>query len=291
MKRFFFLIFIVLLFSVSAFATAPKLETKEPSFAGFTGSFMKFGKVSSGNRSFTMSVSFGQWFFDVSGLANAGHNTDDLDILLEDITAVLAYYDAKGQTSSGESYQAGLFDLMVYLDDEPIKVSNLKFSLTGKATEGSKVLEQAKTWNFVQGSIFKNSKYSSNIMKAQAASVDKSDIAKEEAAAKKKVADSIAREKKRVADSIARVEKKAADSIAKIEKRKKDSIAAEKKKAAAAKRRAMEEDDDEDEPPVKKKRKKAADDDEPAKKKKKRKPAVEEDDDEPPVKKKKKKRD
>ncbi len=62
-------------------SVAPKLTDKEPLFIGFTGSFMKFGKVSGESRPFTMTVEYSPWFFTIKGNANAGHNTVDLDIL------------------------------------------------------------------------------------------------------------------------------------------------------------------------------------------------------------------
>lgn len=238
MKRILFLLSLVFMFfgvsesaqpaKNAASSSAPKLTTKEPSFAGFTGSFFKFGDVSGKNRPFTMFIEYKPWFFEISGLADAGRNTEDLDILLDNIVAVLAYYDAGGKAPDGTAYQAGLFDFMVYLDDEPIKVSNLKIALKSKAESGSATLEQAKTWNFELGKVFKTPKYSDAIVKAQASAMDKSDIAKEEAAAKKRVADSIAREKKRVADSIAREKQRVEDSIAKAKKQ----IAREKKRIA-----------------------------------------------------------
>ncbi len=209
--------------------TVPKLEAKEPSFIGFTGSFVNFGKITGNNRDFSMKVEYRPWFFEVSGKANASHNTPDLG---EDVIVVIAYYPAPGKTADGVNYQAGLFDLMIYLDDEPIKISDLNFTMIGKATEGSTVLEQAKTWNFQPGRVFKTSKYEAPIIKAQAAAFDKADIAREEAVARKREADSIAKEKKRVADSIAKEEKRVADSIAKEKKRVADSIAKEKKRVA-----------------------------------------------------------
>jgi len=260
-------------------ASAPKLTTKEPSFAGFTGSFFKFGNVSGANRPFTMSIEYKPWFFEVSGLANAGHNTEDLDILLEDIIGVLAYYDAQGKAPDGTDYQAGLFDFMVYLDDKSIKVSNLKIELKGKATQGSTVLGQAKTWNFEPGSVFKATKYSNEIVKAQAKAMDISDIEKEEAAAKKRVKDSIAAEKKRVDDSIAKEKKRVKDSIAAEKQRVDDSIAKEKKRVAKEKKRIADSIADAEELKKEEKRKAAA-----AKKKK------QEEEDEAPVKKKKKKK-
>jgi len=251
----------------AATGSIPKLETKEPSFAGFTGSFVKYGKVSGSNRSFNMSVEYRPWFFEVSGIANADYNTQDLD---EDVIVVLAYYDARGKTADGVNYQAGLFDLMIYFDDEPIKISNLNFKLIGEAAAGSEIIAQAKTWNFEQGRVFKTKKYDNAIIKAQAAALDKSDIAKEQAAAKKRAADSIAKEEKRVADSIAREEKRKKDSIAREGKRRRDSIEMERvadsiaefealkeqaKRRAAARKKVVEEDyDDEDyDPPPKKK--------------------------------------
>ncbi|MDR1829441.1 MAG: hypothetical protein LBQ76_01580 [Candidatus Fibromonas sp.] len=291
--------------------TAPKLETKDPSFTGFTGSFVSFGNISGEDRSFTMKVEYKPWFFEASGTANAKYNTPDLG---EDVIVVIAYYNALGKTADSTSYQAGLFDLMMYLDDEPVKISNLNFTMTAKAAAGSAVLAQAKTWNFEQGKVFKMPKYDAPIIKAQAAALDKSDIAREEAAAKKREADSIAKEKKRVSDSIAKVEKMKKDSIAKekkrvsdsiakvekmkqdsiakVEKARKDSIAAykkyvkdsvekaeqDKKKAAAAakkKKKVVEEDEEEDEPPKKK-----------TSSKKKKKAVEEDEEEEPPVKKK-----
>ena len=230
-----FLLSLVLLFISTALAQtagAPKLTTKEPSFMGFTGSFMKFGSVSGGGRPFTMLVEYKPWFFELSGVANAGHNTSDLDYLSDDIVVILAYYDALGKTSDGTTYQAGIFDFMLYLDDAPIKVSNLKITLKGKAEAGSSVLNQAKTWNFEQGKVFNTPKYSDKITKAQAIAIDKIDIQKEQEAEKKRVADSIATEKKRVADSIATEKKRVADSIATEKKRVADSIALEKRRAA-----------------------------------------------------------
>jgi len=234
MKQFLLLLLMLFALPCAAFASLPKLETKDPSFAGFTGSFIKFGKFSGNNRPFTMRVEFGQWAFEASGNANAAHNTEDLDILLEDIVAIVAYYDAKGTAKDGSTYQAGLFDLMIYLDDEPIRVSNVKFDLTGGASAGAKVLEQAKTWNFQAGQVFKMGKYEREIVKAQAIAIDRSDIAREEAAAKKRVADSVAREKKRVEDSVAKVEKRKNDSIMDEKKRRKAAAMEEKKRAEEA---------------------------------------------------------
>jgi hypothetical protein len=250
-----------------------ELTTKEPSFTAFTGSFLKFGKKSGNSRPFTMKIEYGQWHFEASGAANADHNTDELEELQQDLVVVFAYYDVKGQ-----GYQPGLFDLMIYLDDEPIKVSKVEISLIGKAAAGSSILEQAKTWNFEPGKVWKATKYSSPIIRAKATALDEEDIAREIAAAKKKeqeaerkkeaaekkrIADSIAKEKaaiaaekKRVADSIAKEEaaraaaeaaekkriaaekKRVADSIAKEEEAKKKAAAAEKKRIAAEKKRA-----------------------------------------------------
>jgi len=271
------------------------ISTKEPAFAGFTGGFIKFGSMSGNGRQFTMSVEYKPWFFEVSGTANAGHNTADLEILLEDIVAVVAYYDAKGKAADGTDYQAAIFDLMIYFEDAPIAVSNLKFTLIGKAAQSSAVIAQARTWNFEQGQVFKSQKYSKTILRSQAAALDKSDIERE-----------LQAEKKRQADSIARVEKRKRDSIAAAQKRVKDSIEEYKaeearKKAAARKKRVVEEYDEEDdyEPPPRKKTKKRPvveeDDDDyyepPPRKKTKKRPVVEEDDDDdydPPPKKRKK---
>jgi len=273
----------------SAVVKSATLEAKEPSFAGFTGSFIKFGQVSGNERPFTMTVEYAPWFFEIKGTANADYLTPDLG---DDVIAVLAYY----KTNSAD-YQAGLFDLIMYLDDEPVKISNLSFTLTGTAAAGSAILAQAKTWNFTQGQVFRMAKYESAILTAQATYLDKSHIAREAAAAKKRQADSIAREEKKVKDSIAREKKRVSDSIAKEEKKRKDSISAHRKyvrdsieqeeearkKASAAtkkkkKRAAAIEDDEEEQPPRQKKR---------------RKPVVEEeeeDDDPPPMSKKKKRR-
>jgi hypothetical protein len=259
----------------ASLAVAPKLDTKEPSFAGFTGSFINFGQIAGNERTFTMTVEYKPWFFQVSGTANAGYNTPDLG---DDAVAVLAYYNAQGKMVDGTDYQAGFFDLMMYLDDEPVKVSNLKFTLIGNATAGSTVLEKAKTWNFELGKIFKMPKYDAAIIKAQAAALDKDDIKKEEIAAKKRATDSIAKEKKRVQDSIAKEEKKRKDSITAHRKYVRDSTEQaeqERKKAIADARKK------------KRERERAIEEeDEPPPPKKKKKPVVEDDDEPPPPKKK-----
>lgn len=248
-------------------AVAPKLSDKEPSFVGFTGSFIQFGKISSEGRSFTIRVEYKPWFFEATGIANAGHNNAELG---EDVIAVLAYYNAPGKTADGVDYQAGFFDLTMSLDDEPVRVSNLKFTLIGGATAGAAVLNQAKTWNFEPGRVFRIQKYSGDVIKAEAGAYDKGDFEREMAAAQKRVADSIARERKRVDDSIAAAERE--------EERR-------KKAAAAKKRRQVEEYDDDDdyEPPPKKRTQ--------TKQAKKRRVVEEYDDDddyEPPPKKRKK---
>jgi len=253
----------------AATGIAPKLETKDPSFIGFTGSFVKFGRVTGEERPFTFAVEYSPWFFEVKGTANAGYNTPDLD---DDAIVVLAYYNAQGKAADGTNYQAGLFDLMIYFDGEPIKISNLSFTLTGKAAAGAAVLAQAKTWNLEQGRVFRTKRYDDPIFRSRATALDKIDIERELAAAKKRTADSIAREEKRVSDSIARVEKRRRDSIARERQRVIDSIAeyealreqARRKAAAQKKRRAVEEydyDDDEEDyepPPKKRSSKKAA---------------------------------
>jgi len=298
MKKFLFFLSFIIIFANSAHAqatkkaaapkttasksaSAPKFNSKEPSFAGFTGSFIKFGPVSGNARPFTMTVEYAPWFFEIKGTASADYLTQDLG---DDAIAVLAYY----KVDDSANYQPGLFDLMIYLDDEPIKMSNLSFALIGPATAGSAVLAQAKTWNFTQGQVFKMSKYANgDILTAQATYLDKSHIEREKAAAKKRVADSIAREEKKVKDSIAKEEKRVKDSIAKEKKRVADSVAKEEKKrkdSISAHRRHVR-DSIEQEKAEEEARKKAA----AATKKKKKRPVVEEAEEEPPRKKRKKK--
>jgi hypothetical protein len=286
MRKFLLFLSLVFVFANTVEAqknVAPTLGSKEPAFAGFTGSFVKFGAVSGGSRHFTVSVEYKSWLFEASGMANAGINTLDLDVLLEDIVAVIAYYDAKGKAEDGSEYQAGFFDLMLFLEDNPITISNLKFSLTGKAAPGTPTLNQAQTWNFEKGQVFKNQKYSNAVFRAQAATLDKADIEREQKAEKKRVADSIAREEKKVADSIAKVEKRKRDSIAAEKKRISDSVAEAKaleekarRKAAAEKKRKALEEEEEELPRKKIKKRKAV--------------AEEEEEEEPPLKKKRKKK-
>jgi flagellar biosynthesis GTPase FlhF len=221
MKKILLLFLVLTGAAIAQTESEPILTTKEPSFMGFTGSFMRFGSTfksaSGSNRSFTMPVEYRPWFFELSGVAYAERHTEDLDIL-DNITVVVAYYDALGKAIDGVAYQAGIFDFMVYIDDEPIKVTNMKITLKGRAAPGAATLEQAKTWNFEPGKVFKNPKYSNDITKAQARAVDKSDVAKEEAAAKKEQA----KEKKRIEDSIAKEKKRVQDSIAKAEAQRKE---------------------------------------------------------------------
>jgi len=238
MKKILLLFLVFVGAAIAQTGSEPVLTTKEPSFMGFTGSFMRFGSTfksaSGNNRSFTMPVEYRPWFFELSGVAYADRHTEDLDIL-DNITVVVAYYDAQGKAIDGVAYQAGLFDFMVYLDDEPIKVTNMKITLKGRAAPGAATLEQAKTWNFEPGKVFKNPKYSNDIMKAQARAVDKTDVAKEEAAAKKEQA----KEKKRIEDSIAKEKKRIADSIVKEKKRVEDSIAKAEAQRKEERRKAM----------------------------------------------------
>jgi len=202
---------------------APSLWSNEPKFQGFTGSFIKYGKMSAGSREFTIRVEHSPWFFEYSGKVNAAHNTADLDIYSDEVVAVVAYYDAAGKTSEGQAYQAGMFDVMLFLEDEQTRISEAKVKLIGPAGQesaGSDILAKAKTHTaLTDGAVFKDAKFEKQITQAQADALDKSAIIAAQKVEQKRIADSVATERKRVADSVATEKKRVADSIATEQKR------------------------------------------------------------------------
>lgn len=186
---------------------APELTSKDPKFKGFSGSFLDFGKMSAGSREFKIKVEFAPWFFEYTGKVNAAHNTADLDIMFDQMDVVIAYYDAPGVNGDGVPYQAGIFDVMLYLDDEPTRITEATVRLLGPASAGASTLAKALTWgSFAPGAVFTNPNYSKDITTAQGDALDKADIVKAKKAEEKRIADSIAdykKEQKRLADSTA----------------------------------------------------------------------------------------
>jgi hypothetical protein len=220
----------------------PKLTSKIPKFQGFDGSFITFGSVEGKSRGFSMRIEFAPWFFEVEGSVDAGVNTEDLDILGEDLLAVLAYYDATGTTKAKDTYQSAPFDFMLYVNMdnnlEPTVIKNLNINLVGDPAAlpaAVKVLKQAKTWSLAPGKAFTLPSSSDAVFEAQADPLYKSDlqVLAEQA---QKVKDSIAAAEKRTQDSIAAYEQFKADSIKEAKAQAKKAKAAKSKKSKKKKK-------------------------------------------------------
>jgi hypothetical protein len=215
---------------------APALTDNAVQFKAFSGSFIKYGNMSAGSRPFTLKIEYSPWFFEYTGKVNAAHNTADLDIYENEVVAVVAYHDAPGKTAEGIAYQAGLFDVMIYLEDEPTRISETSVKLVGVAAQenaAAPVLAQAKTFaGLVPGQVFSDPANEKALTAAQADALDKSAMQAAQKAEQKRKADSLTAEKLRVADSIKAEKLRIADSVKAEKLRVADSVKAEKLRVA-----------------------------------------------------------
>lgn len=111
---------------------------KSMEFQAFSGEFLKVGDEKGGYHPFSMPVKGEGWAFKADGevQAPAGDPYVLLDGVLDGLVYVIvAYVPAVAAGTDAKDYQVGMVDLMVYLDDEPVKVRNVKFTLLPPAND------------------------------------------------------------------------------------------------------------------------------------------------------------
>ncbi|MCQ2122375.1 MAG: hypothetical protein MJY78_11180 [Fibrobacter sp.] len=299
------LIMLVLALAVLGFAqdAAPGPNVAFQAFEG--ASFLKIKPAEDGFHKFSLKVEAAPWAFQAIGEARvvAGDPQLLVTALYEgSIYVVVAYTpNSKAAGKDGKEYNAGVFDLMLYYDDEQVSVRNVKFKLLPPADDewAAGILKDAMAGAEALGALW-GGNYEHEITAASATPVDKKtlqDMNRPKPEPKPVVEETPAEEEtpleKRKKRKMVAEEEETDDDGSQL------SVKEKRRRAMMRKKQAAEEEEEAEEPVVKKKKKKkkAVEEDEEeapvVKKKKKKKKVVEEDaeeDEEPVVKKKKKKK-
>ena len=149
----------------------------KPKFQAFSGALLKLKDAEKGYQKFSLKVDVAPWSFQAIGEIRVPNgDTEALrEALFEgDLYAVLAYIDNSPVEVNGEEYQVGLFDIMVYYDDEPTTVRNVKFKLLPPVDDdwSKSGLNDALSSGSLLGNIW-GGKYEKAITKASADPMDK----------------------------------------------------------------------------------------------------------------------
>ena len=283
----------------------------KPEFQAFSSSLLKLKPAEGGWQKFSLKVEVTPWAFQAIGEVHVvAGDPELLNSALYDGTlySVVAYIPAPAAGTDGKEYQVGVFDMMLFLEDEPTQVRNVKFRLLPPANDewAMGIFKDAISAGTALGSVWGGA-YEEEITKASAVPLDKKQLqanlkkkdrpepAAEPAPVAKKKSRSydedeeapVAKKKKKKRSYDEDEEDEDGSNLTVKEKRRRAML--QKQRAAAA-----EEADEEEAPVVKKKKKKRSyDEDEeeaPVVKKKKKKKSYDEDEEEPVVKKKKKKK-
>lgn len=176
----------------------------KPKFQAFSGALLKLKEADKGYHKFSLKVDVAPWSFQAIGEVRVPNgDTEALrEALFEgDLYAVLAYIDNSPVEVNGEEYQVGLFDVMIYFDDEPTSVRNVKFKLLPPVDDdwSKSGLQDALSSGSLLGQIW-NGKYEREITKASADPMDKAKLKslkrKKQAAAEEESSMSVSEKKK-----------------------------------------------------------------------------------------------
>ena len=121
-------------FAVLSFAQG---DTK-PEFQAFSSSLLKLKPAEGGWQKFSLKVEVAPWAFQAIGDVHiVAGDAELLNTALYDGTlyAVVAYIPAPAAGTDGKEYQVGVFDMMLFLEDEPTQVRNVKFRLLPPAND------------------------------------------------------------------------------------------------------------------------------------------------------------
>ena len=241
------LMMFLLAFAVIGYAQEGSLK---PKFQAFTGALVKLKPAQNGYHKFSLKVEAAPWAFQAIGEVRAPNGDPDLLIngLFDgDVYAVLAYVDQTASGTDGQEYNVGLFDMMLYFDEDATSIRNLKFKLLPPANDdwAQGILSDALSSSTLIGNVW-GGKYDGAITKASANPMDKQKLKsmkKQHTSAEETMSDDNDRRSRMKSKS------KAADDEPVVKKKKK-------------KKKVVEEEEEEVKPKKKKKKKKAVEEDE-----------------------------
>jgi len=163
-----------------AFAVVCSAQNLQPEFQAFSGALLKLKKADKGYHKFRLTVDVNPWAFQADGEVQApGGDGDALitGLFDGDVYAVLAYVPSTAVGSDSKEYQVGLFDMMLYFEDEPTKIRNLRFKLLPPANDewAMGILKDALESGSLLGNVW-GGKYDKAITKASADPLDKAKL-------------------------------------------------------------------------------------------------------------------
>ena len=303
-----------MLFMAVAVLSFAQGNTK-PEFQAFASSLLKLKPAEGGWQKFSLKVEIAPWAFQAIGEVHiVAGDAELLNSALYDGTlySVVAYIPAPAAGTDGKEYQVGVFDMMLFLEDEPTQVRNVKFRLLPPANDewAMGIFKDAIASGTALGSVWGGA-YEDEITKASAVPMDKkqlqANLKKKERPEPSPAAEPAPVAKKKKKRSYNEDEEDEDGSNLTVKEKRRRAMLQKKREAATEEAEEEEEpvvkkkkkkrsyDEDEEEAPVvkKKKKKRSYDEDEeeaPVVKKKKKKKSYDEDEEEPVVKKKKKKK-
>lgn len=179
------LVVLVMILSSLCFAKEGSIR---PSFQAFAGGLLKLKPAEGGYHKFSLKVNAAPWAFHAIGevRAPAGDPNLLINALFENnLYAVLAYVPQVATGSDGKEYNVGLFDMMLYYDDEPTVIKNLKFKLLPPADDewAQSIFKDAQESGSLIGRIWKG-KYDRAIIRASANPLDKQKVKEMQEAAR-----------------------------------------------------------------------------------------------------------
>ena len=162
------------------FVAVCSAQTLKPEFQAFSGALLKLKKADKGYHKFRLTVDVAPWAFQADGEVQApGGDGDALitGLFDGDVYAVLAYVPSTAVGSDNKEYQVGFFDMMLYFEDEPTKIRNLRFKLLPPANDewAMGILKDALESGSLVGNVW-GGKYDKDITKASADPMDKAKL-------------------------------------------------------------------------------------------------------------------
>ncbi|MCF0224387.1 MAG: hypothetical protein HUK20_08960 [Fibrobacter sp.] len=165
---------------ILALAIVSPAQNVKPEFQAFSGALVKLKKAEHGFHKFMLRIEAAPWAFEAQGEVQSPGGDSDLLIngLFDgDVYAVLAYIPSPSVGADGLEYQTGLFDMMLFYEDEPTQIRNLEFKLLPPANDewAQGILSDAATSSSILGNIW-NGKYNKAITRASAVPIDKNKL-------------------------------------------------------------------------------------------------------------------
>jgi hypothetical protein len=162
------------------FVAVCSAQTLKPEFQAFSGALLKLKKADKGYHKFRLTVDVAPWAFQADGEVQApGGDGDALitGLFDGDVYAVLAYVPSTAVGSDNKEYQVGFFDMMLYFEDEPTRIRNLRFKLLPPANDewAMGILKDALESGSLLGNVW-GGKYDKAITRASADPMDKAKL-------------------------------------------------------------------------------------------------------------------